>query len=151
PEEIARFRALGAEAQNAPPAVDDHRPAAGVPLEGAGVLDGALVRHDVVGAGEPRDVPRQLTHGAMAGDEPEPDCDRGQRRDHRHGHDRGDQGPAARDGRRPPRTHTPAPAPNTIAVTRKSGRKSANGGIGAGSPAAMLFFAAASTVSMMAE
>src|SRR5215470_16130368 len=76
PEEIARFRALGAEAQNAPPAVDDHRPAAGVPLEGAGVLDGALVRHDVVGAGEPRDVPRQLTHGAMAGDEPEPDCDR---------------------------------------------------------------------------
>src|SRR5215510_8144473 len=73
PEEVARLRALGAEAQNAPPAVDDHRPAAGVPLEGAGVLDGALVRHHVVGAGEPRHVPRQLTHGAMAGDEPEPD------------------------------------------------------------------------------
>src|SRR4029450_4506520 len=54
PEEIARLRALGAEAEDAPPAVDDHRPAPGVPLERAGVLDGALVGHHVVRTGEAR-------------------------------------------------------------------------------------------------
>src|SRR4029453_14914015 len=60
PEEVARLRTLGAEAQDAPPAVDDHRPAAGVPLERTGILDRALVCHHVVRAGQARPVPGQL-------------------------------------------------------------------------------------------
>src|SRR5262245_64414111 len=91
PEEVARLRTLGAEAQDASPAVDDHRSAAGVPLERAGILDRALVRHHVVRARQARHVPRQLAHGAMAGDEPEADRHRRERRDHGHGDDRDDQ------------------------------------------------------------
>src|SRR5437899_6464310 len=48
PEEVARLRTLGAEAQDAPPAVDDHRPSPGIPLECAGVLDRTLMSHHVV-------------------------------------------------------------------------------------------------------
>src|SRR6266704_557189 len=70
PEDVARLRPLGAEPQHAAPAVDDHGPAPGVPLEGAGVLKGALVDQEILGRHQSPHVAGQAAHGAMGRYEP---------------------------------------------------------------------------------
>src|SRR5204862_1172097 len=95
PEDVARLRPLGAEPQHAEPAVDDHGPAPGVPLEGAGVLEGALVDQEILGRHQSPYVAGQAAPGARGRAEPGRRRTRGKRADHGRDDREDDESPRA--------------------------------------------------------